>query len=118
MRRPFAVMLTMTIATAATPDLAGLKGMMARFAPVELRVDTSQLAPGDKLALTKLLDAARVVDEIFLTQVWSGNVAERDRLVKDASPLGRARLRYFDLNKGPWSDLDDHQAFLPGVPSK
>ncbi len=92
--------------------------MMARFAPAELRVDTSQLASGDKLALAKLLEAARVIDGIFSTQVWSGNVAERDRLVKDTSPIGRARLRYFELNKGPWSDLDDHQAFLPGVPSK
>jgi hypothetical protein len=108
----------MTIATAATPDVDELSRMLARFAPAELRVDTSALSSGDKLALAKLLDAARVIDQIFFTQVWSGNVAERARLVKDTSPLGKARLRYFDLNKGPWSDLDDHQAFLPGVPVK
>jgi peptidase M49-like protein len=118
MRRLFAVILTMTIATAATPDLDELNRMIARFAPAELRVDTSSLSPGDKLALAKLLDAARVIDQIFFKQVWSGNVAERARLVKDPSPLGKARLRYFDLNKGPWSDLDEHQAFLPGVPAK
>ncbi len=118
MRRLFALTLTMTIATAAIPDLVELNRMIARFAPAELRVDTSPLSPGDKLALAKLLEAARVIDEIFFTQVWSGNAAERARLVKDASPLGKARLRYFDLNKGPWSDLDDHQAFLPGVPPK
>jgi len=40
------------------------------------------------------------------------------RLEKDTSPLGKARLHYFELNKGPWSDLDDHQAFLPDVPPK
>ncbi len=27
-------------------------------------------------------------------------------------------LHYFWLNKGPWSDLDDHAAFLPGVPER
>jgi hypothetical protein len=118
MTRLFAVMLTMTMATAATPDVDELNRMLARFAPAELRVDTSALSSGDKRALAKLLDAARVIDQIFFTQVWSGNVAERARLAKDTSPLGKARLRYFDLNKGPWSDLDDHQAFLPGVPAK
>jgi hypothetical protein len=107
----------MTIA-AAVPDLAELNRMIARYAPAQLRVDTSQLAPGDQQALTKLVEAARVIDRIFERQLWSHNWALRDRLEKDASPLGKARLHYFDLNKGPWSDLDDHQAFLPGAPPK
>ena len=33
-------------------------------------------------------------------------------------PLGKARLHYFWLNKGPWSDIDDYKAFLPGVPAR
>src|SRR4029077_3817410 len=40
------------------------------------------------------------------------------QLQKDTSALGKARLHYFDLNKGPWSDLDGQVAFLPGVPPK
>src|SRR5579871_1859107 len=117
MNRFAALFLAMTL-TAATPDLAELTRMTARFAPVELRVDSSQLSPGDRQALDKLVEAARVIDSLFLTQVWSGNAALRDRLAKDTSPLGKARLHYFDLNKGPWSDLDDHAAFLPSVPPK
>jgi hypothetical protein len=39
-------------------------------------------------------------------------------LQKDTTPLGQARLHYFWLNKGPWSDLDDHAAFVPGVPAR
>jgi len=92
--------------------------MIARFAPAELHPDTSKLSAGDQKALTKLLDAARVIDDIFLKQVWSGNVALRAKLAMDASALGKARLHYFDLNKGPWSELDDHAAFLPDVPPK
>ena len=88
--------------------------MIARYAPVELHADASKLSPGDQKALAKLLDAARVIDDIFLNQVWSGNVALRAKLAADTSPLGKARLHYFDLNKGPWSELDDHVAFLPG----
>ena len=37
---------------------------------------------------------------------------------RDTTPLGKARLDYFWLNKGPWSDLDDYAAFLPGAPPR
>ncbi len=92
--------------------------MAARFAPVPLRVDTSKLSAGDRAALVKLIEAGRVVNRIFLQQLWSGNLALESRLEKDKSPLGKARLDYFRLNKGPWSDLDAHKAFLPGVPER
>ena len=100
------------------PDLAQLKQMEARFAPVEMRVDASGLSPGDRKALAKLVDAAGLIDDIFLSQVWSGNQAMYARLKTDTTPLGKARLDYFRLNKGPWSDLDDHAAFLPGAPPR
>ena len=103
---------------AAIPDLAELNRMIARFAPAELKVDTSGLAAGDKQALQKLIEAARVIDGLFLTQRWSGNAALRAQLQQDTSALGKARLHYFDLNKGPWSELDGQVAFLPGVPAK
>ena len=92
--------------------------MIARYAPVELHADASKLSTGDQKALAKLLAAARIIDDIYLNQVWSGNEALRAQLARDKSELGRARLHYFDLNKGPWSELDDHAAFLPGVPEK
>src|SRR5271168_479132 len=118
MRRFLALIFVMTIATAAVPDLAELNRMIARFAPAELRADTAKLAEGDRQALAKLLEAARVIDDIFITQLWSGNASLKTRLETDTSPLGRARMHYFDLNKGPWSDLDNHAAFLPDVPPK
>jgi hypothetical protein len=108
----------MTLSAAALPDLAELNRMIARFAPVGLQADASKLSPADQKALAKLLDAARVIDDIFLNQVWSGNAALRAKLAADKSALGKARLHYFDLNKGPWSDLDEHIAFIPGVPDK
>ncbi len=92
--------------------------MIARYAPAEIRADASHLAPGDQKALQKLIEAARLVDDLFITQLWSGNAALHRKLEEDQSPLGQARLHYFMLNKGPWSDLDDHAAFLPDVPPK
>src|SRR5579883_2889930 len=118
MRRLFVTILAMKIATAATPDLNQLNRMIARYAPAELKVDTSHLDPRDRQALAKLVEAAKVIDEIFINQLWSGNAALKRQLEADTTPLGKARLHYFMLNKGPWSDLDGHAAFLPDVPDK
>jgi Peptidase family M49 len=98
------------------PDLAQLNGMIARFAPTPYRVDTSRLSPGDKQALPKLIEAARLLNKIFMEQFWSGDLALYNRLKQDTSPLGRARLHYFWINKGPWSEIDKFTAFVPGVP--
>jgi hypothetical protein len=108
----------MLTATAAIPDLTQLQKMIARFQPTELRIDTSKLSPGDREALGKLIESARVLNDIFLTQMWSGNHALYTKLRRDTTPLGKARLDYFWLNKSPWSEIDDHEAFLPDVPAK
>jgi hypothetical protein len=100
------------------PGLAELQKMQARYAPTELKVDTTHLSVGDKKALVKLLEAARVLDPLFMTQLWEANNDLYAKLKKDATPLGRARLKYFWQNKGPWSDLDGHDAFLPNVPER
>jgi hypothetical protein len=118
------VLLLMTVLiaqepkTASAPDLNQLNQMAARFAPTPLEVDTSMLSAGDKKALVKLIQAARVVNHIFMQQIWSGDVAEYQKLQQDKSPLGRARLHYFWINKSPWSEIDEHKAFLPNVPPR
>ena len=105
-------------AFAADVPQGELQHMTVRFAPVPLRVDTSKLSAGDRAALVKLIEAGRVVNRIFLQQLWEGNPALQSRLAKDKSAPGKARLDYFWLNKGPWSDLDEHKAFLSDVPER
>lgn len=110
--------MTFTLTAAETPSLTELQQMTARFAPARLQVDLSKLSAGDRAALAKLIEAARVINHLFMQQVWSGNPALYEKLKQDHSALGKARLEYFWLNKGPWSDLDDHKAFLPDVPER
>ena len=98
------------------PDQAQLEQMIAQFAPTDVAADTSTLSPGDQQALAKIIQAARLMDDIFLRQVWSGNVDLKKRLEADTSPLGQARLHFFMINKGPWSRRD-HKPFIPGVPA-
>ena len=70
------------------PDAALLKKMIARFAPTELKVDTSKLSASDQKALEKLIQASRIFDDIFMDQLWSKNRATYAQLKKDQSPLG------------------------------
>jgi Peptidase family M49 len=105
--------------TATTiPDLTSLQAMAARFAPTAITVDISGLSDGDRETLAKLVDAARVVNHIFMGQFWSGDLALYGKLQQDESPLGRAQLIYFWINKGPWSEIDEYRAFLSGVPPR
>jgi Peptidase family M49 len=101
-----------------SPDLAQLQRMSARFVPTDITADISKLTPNDKRILVKLIGASRIIDGIFLRQVWPNNVSVLLDLSADPSPEGRARLHYFLVNKGPWSRLDKDKPFIPGVPAK
>ena len=121
----FLVITLMSIASAAQkpkstskpfPDAAELNKMAARFAPTRLMVDTSALSAGDKQALVKLIQAAQILNPLFMNQLWSGDLALYHKLQQEKTPLGRARLHYFWINKSPWSEIDQHKAFISGVP--
>lgn len=98
---------------AGDPELAK---KIARFSPTVLTAGVSQLTPGDRQALSKIIAAARLMDPLFLHQVWSGNDALKQKLDADKSVVGRQRLNYFLINDGPWSRLDHNEPFIDGVP--
>jgi hypothetical protein len=100
------------------PDTSTLVRMTARFAPTEIGADLSKLSAADRRVVATLVEAAKIVDALFLRQAWSGNEAMLVDLARDDSPAGRARLHYFLINKGPWSRLDHNQPFISGVPPK
>ena len=100
------------------PATAELQRMAARFVPTEINADVSHLSPNDRRVLAKLVEASKIIDALFLRQVWSGNDAMLLDLVTDQTPEGRARLHYFLINKGPWDRLDHYRIFVPGAPKK
>lgn len=101
---------TVHAAPATAPQL---QTMAKRFAAVDLTADTAKLSAGDRVAIAKLIEAAKIVDTLQLRQRWSGNEALWAALQKDTTPLGKARRDYFWLNKGPWSIIDGNQSFMP-----
>ena len=87
-----------------------------QFALTDLTADTSNLSENDRKALEKLIEAAKLLDPLFLRQVWSGNEALKKKLESDTTPEGRERLHYFMINKGPWSRNEKNEPFIDGVP--
>jgi hypothetical protein len=104
-----------TQSPAAVPELGAA---IARFAPTEITADVSRLSAGDRRAITALVEASKLMDEIYLRQAWSGNAALREKLAADTTPAGKQRLHYFTINFGPWSELDRGAPFVPGVPAE
>jgi hypothetical protein len=100
-----------------TPETS-LAAKIRRFAPTIITADTSGLSAKDRLALMKIIEAARLLDPLFLRQVWSGNEALLQKLERDKSAQGRERLHYFRINNGPWSRLDGDEPFIEGVPKE
>jgi hypothetical protein len=108
----FACSTETTMPTAKSTALFGLEAQIARFAPVDLTADISSLPGNEPGALANILRAARLMDGLFLEQVWAGNPSLLARLAADGTPEGRARLHYFLINKGPWSRLDRNALFV------
>ena len=73
--------------SAADPALAT---KISQFAPTEVTADVSHLSDGDRKALDKIIQAAKLMDPIFYRQVWSGNIALKEKLEADKSPLAEA----------------------------
>jgi hypothetical protein len=106
---------SMTLVKAQTDN--SLAAKTSRFAPTEMTAP-SRLSAGDKQALSKIIAAAKYLDPLFIRQLWSGNETLLKKLEADRGPLAVLRLHYFKINKGPWSQLDDNEPFIPGAPPR
>jgi hypothetical protein len=73
-----------------------------------------RLPASERAALRKLVEAAQLMDALYLRQVWAGNEAMLLRLVERQDPL----LGDFLVFKGPWNRLDHDRPFVPGAPPK
>ena len=92
--------------------------MTPLFAPVEIGADLSALPNSERQALAHIVDAARVMDGIFLEQVWAGNPSMLLSLLNSDATARQATLDFFLLNKGPWSRIDENRPFVAGAPVK
>ena len=92
--------------------MADLEAKIRRFAPTDIRADVGSLPASEQQTLEHLIQAARLIDGLFLEQVWSGNPSLLLALAGDDTPEGRVERHYFLINKGPWSRLDEDEVFV------
>ncbi len=98
--------------TAEGPFVAeDIETRLARFAPTELSADLAGVPESEIPVLVELIQASKLMDEIFLRQVAEGNAERRE----EAHAIGGALATYFDLSFGPWDRLDDMEAFFGDV---
>jgi len=98
-----------------SPDMtiaADIETRLDRFAPVELEADLSVLSDADRRTLVKLVEASRLMDEIFLRQASRDNPALEARLPELGGPGADAARTFFALNFGPWDRLRGFEPFL------
>jgi hypothetical protein len=89
---------------------------VAQFAPVPFSADLSSLTAEDRQVLDKLVEAAKLMNEIFLRQAWAGNAALRDQLEGTKGEHAEATRLYFAVNFGPWDRLAERQPFIGDKP--
>ncbi|MFO8073462.1 MAG: peptidase [Polyangia bacterium] len=82
---------------------------VAEFAPVEVAVAPDKIPEKHRPTIAALIEAAQVMDELFLRQVAEKNPEWREQIASD--PELKDTLAYFDIMYGPWDRLEDHEPF-------
>lgn len=108
---------TPTAEVVAGPKLAVAPDTPARLAQLPKTVidyDRSLLNENERQVVAKLIEASKIIDEIFWRQVSEQNPAVRAQLARQASesPLDRAGYEYFLANKGRWDRLEEDEPFI------
>ena len=93
-----------------------LKQKIARFTPTEIRYDASLLNERQKKVVEKLYQAARIIDDIFLDQVYSHNREILAQLEQSNKEIDRLRLELFKIMFGPFDRLDHNKPFIGDKP--
>jgi len=96
--------------------VSDIEKRVAQFAPIPLNADLSGVSAEDRKVLDKLVEAARLMNEIYLRQAWVGNPGLREELKGAKGPQAAAARQYFDINFGPWDRLAERQPFIGDKP--
>src|SRR5262245_10950414 len=93
----FVSLMALALTHEKLPDTVELSQMAERFAQTPLSADIRGLSPGDRSALGKLIQAARLFDPLFMEQLWPGDLRLARKLKSATGALGRARFRLFSI---------------------
>lgn len=95
-------------------EVTMLKEKIAKFVPVEIQYDENLLTDREKAVLEKLYRASKIIDEIFLEQVYSKNNQIKSELSAKSKPelKPELELELFNIMFGPFDRLEDNVPFI------
>ncbi len=93
-----------------------LQAMINQFAPTEITYDHGLLTDKQKKVVENLYYAAKIIDQIFLDQVYAKNKEILQQLQNSTDPLDRLRLQYFQIMFGPFDRLNHNKPFIGNEP--
>src|SRR5687768_13624799 len=109
----------------AMPRLAVAPDTPARLAQLPRTIidyDRSLLDENERQVVVKLIEASKLIDEIYWRQVSEDNPSLLEQLGKQAqsSALDRTGYEYFLVNRGRWDRLAKDEPFIEpfGEPGK
>src|SRR4029078_459048 len=99
---------------ASTPKKNGAEatsseqGAADRLARVDMQVDTSYLSGEERQVVNLLIQAADLMNPIYLRQVSADNVRLREEIAKSGD---KVLLDRFDTFMGPWDETEEDKPF-------
>ena len=88
-----------------------LQAKIDQFAITEIKYDEGLLDERQIVIIEKLYQAAKIMDEIFLDQVYSKNNVIKKELAERTDEESRLLTQYFNIMFGPFDRLDDDKPF-------
>lgn len=105
-----------TSSTVEKKDLKMIQDRISQFIPVEIKYDTTLLSVKDKIVLGKLYLASKIMDDIFLNQVYSKNEEIKNKLRSSDNIPSQLQLEYFNMMAGPFDRLESDEPFIGNEP--
>lgn len=103
-------------APAAEPVAYDLAAQRAKIAPIRMTPDTSYLSAEEKQVVNLLIDAANLMSDIYLRQIYAENPKVRSAIARSRRADTPKLLEMFDLHFGPWDTLADDRPFWGSTP--
>ncbi|HUX08345.1 MAG TPA: Zn-dependent hydrolase [Acidobacteriota bacterium] len=96
--------------------MADIDTRLAKYAQVEVSSDVPGLHDKQKAALAKLIEAARIMDELFWKQASADGLALREKLAASDSELDQKLLHFLRINKGRFDRQANDEPFISNEP--
>ncbi len=101
-------------------EVTMLKEKISKFVLVEIQYDESLLSDREKVVLEKLYRASKIIDELFLEQVYIENDQIKSDLnsktsnksILEREPELKPQLELFNIMFGPFDRLEDNEPFI------